>query len=257
MPATADERSTTAACIAYLTEAPLAEVPAGDGERAAWLAGRGLGLVPVDRPGAFSWPGPWIALRGPERHAVVMFGVPSGVVFDPAGAAEAPIVAGFLLAPHDVSLWGAPDSPPAGQGIVEAIVLAPEREGPTRAVDAVEAIPGRGLAGDRYAAGSGTFGSGRPGSALTLIDAEVLDELGPIDHRRNVVVRGLEVRALIGHEFTIGAVRCRGQRPAEPCAHLDRLNGGGVLRPLVHRAGLRADILGPGTIAIGDEVAAI
>ena len=98
----------------------------------------------------------------------------------------------------------------------------------------------------------GTFASGRPGSALTLIEAGVLDELGPIDHRRNVVVRGTDLNALVGRDFTLGELRCRGSRLCEPCLHLDKLNDGGVLRPLVHRGGLRADIVAGGTVRVGD-----
>ncbi len=79
----------------------------------------------------------------------------------------------------------------------------------------------------------------------------MLDELGPIDHRRNVVVRGTDLNALVGREFTLGELRCRGSRLCEPCLHLDRLNDGGVLRPLVHRGGLRADIVAGGTRARG------
>ena len=70
-------------------------------------------------------------------------------------------------------------------------------------VDEAVAVPGRGLEGDRYAAGAGTFASGRPGSALTLVDAAVLDSLGrDVDHRRNVVVRGTDLNALVGRDFT-------------------------------------------------------
>ena len=136
-------------------------------------------------------------------------------------------------------------------------MLAPDREAPVRTVSEARAVPGRGLAHDRYHAATGTFASGRPGSALTLVDAAVLDELGPIDHRRNVVVRGIDVGALVGRDFVLGDVACRGRRLAEPRAHLDRLNGGGVLRPLVHRGGLRADILSAGTIRVGDPVHAV
>jgi MOSC domain-containing protein YiiM len=69
-----------------------------------------------------------------------------------------------------------------------------------------------------------------------------------------VVVRGVDLNALVGREFRLGDVSCMGRRLAEPCAHLDRLNDGGVLRPLVHRGGLRADILTEGTIRVGDAV---
>ncbi len=59
---------------------------------------------------------------------------------------------------------------------------------------------------------------------------------------------------LVGRRFRVGAVECVGRRLAEPCAHLERVSGSGLLRPLVHRGGLRADILVGGTIALGDEL---
>lgn len=234
-------------CIASLVGAPPAE------DVRTWLARRALGLVPVADPQSFEWPGPWIAIRGGE--ACVMFGVPSAPVFEPAGATDAPIDEGFLLAALDVALWTAPQLGDPGSGVVEALLIAPDAQAPVQRRDEVTAVVGRGLEGDRYFDGNGTFASGRPGSELTLIDAAVLDELGPIDHRRNVVVRGVDLNALVGREFTIGEVRCRGERLAEPCAVLDRANGGGVLRPLVHRAGLRASLLRGGTIRVGDPLA--
>lgn len=259
------ERSTMAACLASLLGVPADRVPLDDAERQAWLGERGLGLVPVADAAGFAWAGPWVALRpareGSGPRAVVMFGVPSGPLWDPAGTTDE-IVAGFLLAPLDVAGWSAPARRAPGTGTVEAIVLAPTAQAPAAAVDRADAVAGRGLAGDRYHAGGGTFASGRPGSALTLVDAGVLDDLAaergaPVDHRRNVVVRGMDLEALIGRRFTVGAVLCTGRRACEPCAHLDRLNGGGVLRPLVHRGGLRADIVEGGPIAVGDPVRAL
>jgi hypothetical protein len=183
-----------------------------------------------------------------------MFGVPSGPLWDPAGTTDE-VLDGFVVTPLDVAAW-----PPRAQadvqpGVVEALVVAPAAEAPVRRVPEAVAVPGRGLEGDRYADGAGTFASGRRGSALTLVDAAVLDALGrEIDHRRNVVVRGTDLNALVGREFTLGEVRCRGSRLCEPCAHLNRLNDGDVLRPLVHRAGLRADILTAGTLRVGDRL---
>jgi hypothetical protein len=41
----------------------------------------------------------------------------------------------------------------------------------------------------------------------------------------------------------VGDAECLGQRLCEPCAHLERLTQKGVLRTLIHRGGLRADVL--------------
>jgi MOSC domain-containing protein YiiM len=118
----------------------------------------------------------------------------------------------------------------------------------------------RGLDGDRHVTGRGTFPSGRAGSALTLIDAEVCagfdPPLEPDQHRRNLVTRGIALNALVGHEFTIGEVHCRGMRLCEPCTVVQRYAGRPVLRALVHRGGLRADILQDGEIGVGDPIRA-
>jgi MOSC domain-containing protein YiiM len=71
-----------------------------------------------------------------------------------------------------------------------------------------------------------------------------------------VVTRGVGLNALVGHEFTLGSVRCKGMRLCEPCTVVQRYAGRPVLRALVHRGGLRADILTAGEIAVGDEVRA-
>jgi MOSC domain len=137
------------------------------------------------------------------------------------------------------------------------IYLAAETAGSTVSRDTATAIAGAGLDGDRYARGDGTFfAPGVPGHHLTLIDADVLASAGiaPGDARRNVVTRGVDLDAAIGREFRVGPVVCRGYRRAEPCAHLQRLVGPGTLRALVHRGGLRADILVGGQIAVGDSV---
>ncbi len=257
------ERSTVAACVATVLGVPTSDVPLDDEERRAWLAERGLGLVPIADPAGFAWAGPWIAWRreaggAHELRAVVMFGVPSGPIFDPVGTLD-DVHAGAVIAPLDVSVWEPPSARDPGTGIVEDLVLARSATAATVSVAEAVGAPGRGLEGDRYADGAGTFASGRPGSALTLVDAAVLDELAaargaPIDHRRNVVVRGTDLNALVGRRFELGGLICHGRRMCEPCAHLDRMNGGSVLRPLVHRGGLRADIVTGGVVRRGDRL---
>jgi MOSC domain-containing protein len=227
-----------------------------------WLAERNLGLVPIADPSAFDWAGKWIAVvDGSEgRHAIVMFGSPSGVWLDPANAHtdDARIVSGWMLTPLDLHLpTQTPYGTAAGLGTVTGILIAPVAEAPLVRVDAAVALPGRGLAGDRYAKGDGTFSGPGRGYELTLVQAEVLDEirLSWEDARRNIVTTGISLNALVGKRFHVGPVECVGRRLAEPCAHLERLARPGLLRPLVHRGGLRADILSGGTISIGDEIA--
>jgi len=270
------EAATFMACLATILELPPEELPrpaAGEDVAAGWtvvrwLGGMALGLVPVDDPASFAWAGPWIALvRGPEspeRSAVVMYGIPSGVAWDPSGITETGgwrIEDGFVVAPLDVALVPR-DRPaaPAASGTVEGIFIASTAGAPVVGTDSIRALAGRGLEGDRHVSGAGTFPSNVPGSALTLIEAEVCESftppLDPNEHRRNVVTRGIDLNALVGHEFTIGGTRCRGMRLNEPCAVVQRYASRPVLRPLVHRGGLRADILVDGTIALGDSVRA-
>lgn len=273
------EQAAFAACLATILELPAEEVPppephvdAPEGWR-PWLGGRGLGIVPIAGAPEFSWPGPWIArvrpATGEPPRAVVMFGVPSGVAWDPTAATEGQgwtIEDGFVIAALDVALALPPAPPPvADTGLVEAICIAPRAEAPVLEVDRARALADRGLEGDRHVEGLGTFPSGVCGSALTLIEAEVLESFGdgehrPLtanEHRRNVVTRGIEVNALVGRRFAIGDVECRGARLCEPCSHLQRLTTRSILRELVHRGGLRADILSDGEIRVGDSVRAV
>jgi MOSC domain-containing protein YiiM len=229
-----------------------------------WLAEHNLGLVPVADPARFDWPGHWIARvrTSGGDHAVVMFGSPSGPLYDPYGALEGggEIVEGWLLARLDVHLpINEPYGDARGTGLVAAIMISPAAEAALVRVASADAIAGRGLAGDRYHDGRGTFSGPGRGYELTLVEAEVLDELDlPWEEaRRNIATRGIDLNALVGRRFTVGAVECIGRRLAEPCAHLERVSRPGLLRPLVHRAGLRADILSGGTIAVDDRVAAV
>lgn len=277
-----------AACLSAVTEVALGKVPllADDslppalGVWKGWLAGRGAGLVPVADPRSFQWAGWWIAVvdgsqspsaDGPRGQvAALAFGTPPGVVLSPQApallgraTADLPIEAAYVVASLDPVLPRRATEP-ALSGVVEQLAIAPDAEAPMRIVDVARAIAGKGLDGDRYARQAGTFSpraDHRPGYELTLIAAEVVEDLTARDAaldfastRRNVLTRGIDVNALVGRDFRIGDVRCRGLRLAEPCAHLERLAGPGLLRPLIHRGGLRADILTDGEIRRGSLI---
>ena len=147
-------------------------------------------------------------------------------------------------------------------GKVESIHIAPAAKAPVQAVEQVEAVPGAGLAADRYFLKQGTFFKPEPDHELTLVEAEAIEaaerdykmKMNPGEARRNVVTRGVALNHLVGREFQIGDVKLRGLRLCEPCSHLEALTGLPVIKSLRHRGGLRAQILTQGVIRVGDTV---
>lgn len=264
-----------AACVASLTETPITEVPqpradlpGAIGHWRSWLAGRGAGLVTLAKPSSFNWPGYWLAVLGQPRPgadavdatAVVMFGTPSGVVLSPQdrsllgrAASDLPIREGYVLCGLDPAFI-APSFPlPKLRGTVAAIALA------ERATVDMHTVAN---------AKAGTFTPANDiarGYDLTLIEAEVLDSLtlpegstlGYAEARRNVVTRGIDLNALVGRRFRVGNAECVGQRLCEPCSHLERLTIKGALRGLIHRGGLRADVLSDGEVTTGGLIETI
>jgi MOSC domain-containing protein YiiM len=146
---------------------------------------------------------------------------------------------------------------------VVSINIAAEAAKPLASIKQVRAVPGRGLEGDRYFKQTGTY-SDKPGPdrEVTLIEIEALDALKR-DHqielelgasRHNIVTRGVPLNHLVGREFKVGQATLRGLRLCEPCSHLEGLTQKGVLGGLIHRGGLRAQILTEGLIRVGDTV---
>ena len=123
----------------------------------------------------------------------------------------------------------------------------------------VDVAAGLGVRGDRYAGGIGFWRDDRVSRDLTLVEAEVVDELelAPGETRRTVTTRGIALDGLSGRTFWIGDVLARGTSLCEPCRHLEEVTGKRLLRALVHRGGLRADTLTNGRIAVGDTVEAV
>ena len=127
----------------------------------------------------------------------------------------------------------------------------------------VKATPGRGIEGDRYFEGTGTW-SNHPGEGreITLVEMEAFEGLArernialkPGETRRNLVTRGVPLNHLVGKEFQVGDVRLVGVRLCEPCNYLEEMTTKGVLAGLVHRGGLRANVLTGGAVRVGDSV---
>jgi MOSC domain-containing protein YiiM len=135
---------------------------------------------------------------------------------------------------------------------VEAIHLGAPHEPDLWPVEAVRAVAGKGLEGDRH-----FHDEGAPaGQALTLVAAEAVEAVGlrPGETRRQVTVRDVDVNALVGKRFRVGEVECLGVELCEPCRHLEKMTRPGIIKDLAHRAGINADILVGGVIRVGDPI---
>lgn len=150
-----------------------------------------------------------------------------------------------------------------GDGTVEAIYIAPSRGAETIYMEHVHVVPGMGIEGDRYFDQPGPGGiHSKPGRELTLVESEAIEAicskdgipLSPDKTRRNIVTRGVSLNDLVGVEFMIGEVRVRGIRLCEPCDYLAGRTDPRILVSMVHRGGLRANILTEGIIQIHDRI---
>jgi MOSC domain-containing protein YiiM len=149
------------------------------------------------------------------------------------------------------------------RGSVVSIHITPAAGRPMEIVPEARAVAGRGLEGDRYALGTGYY-SGKPsdgGRELTLIESETLEALAGLgvklaaaESRRNVATAGVPLNHLVGRDFWVGRVKLRGTRLCEPCKYLDGLTQDGAMSALIHRGGLRAQILNDGLIRTGDTI---
>ena len=149
-------------------------------------------------------------------------------------------------------------------GCLEGIYVCASAGSPMRALESVRAVAGRGIQGDRYWLGTGHW-TGRGSDPVTLVEAEVVDELGeggsalaPGALRRNLVVRGIRLEELIGRRFLVGTAVLEGLRACEPCRYLETLlERPGLVDALLGRGGLRAVVVRSGTMSLGDAVEAM
>jgi MOSC domain-containing protein YiiM len=148
-------------------------------------------------------------------------------------------------------------------GELEAIFTTPTARGRMQSRNEVTVLDGKGLEGDRYAAQAGSFSKKvAPGRHVTLIEAEAIEavraETGiPLtaeQTRRNLVTRGVPLNHLVGREFNVGGVVLVGIRLCEPCEVVEAEGGPGSRQALLHRAGLRAEVVRAGVIRVGDHV---
>jgi MOSC domain-containing protein YiiM len=145
---------------------------------------------------------------------------------------------------------------------VVAIFVSPRCGEPMQSVESVETVAAKGIIGDRKFRDGAGGQKDQPDREITLIEAEAIDavnrdyelRLDPIETRRNLLTCGVALNHLVDREFSVGPVRLRGLRLCEPCAHLESLTRKGVMRALLHRGGLRAQIIHGGPIRAGDAI---
>jgi MOSC domain-containing protein YiiM len=124
----------------------------------------------------------------------------------------------------------------------------------------VRVLAGQGIEGDRYC--------GKPAhrrGQVTVMSAESLDHvaavLGRIDGfdpllaRRNVVIRGVQVDAVRGHDLSIdsgnGPVLLGSRTDARPCGWMNDVFAPGAQKALRGRGGVRCEALSSGTLRLG------
>lgn len=151
----------------------------------------------------------------------------------------------------------------AWDGILTHIHVTPAARQPMRALAEARLIAGRGIEGDRYLLGTGTYSQKpEPGRQVTLIEAETLEalardhglELTPAEHRRNLTVRDVPLNHLVGRRFRVGGAVLEGTRLNTPCKYLELVTGKTVHEALIHRSGLNCIIVEGGTIRPSDPV---
>jgi MOSC domain-containing protein YiiM len=135
------------------------------------------------------------------------------------------------------------------------------------ACETIEAIAGKGLAGDRYAIGSGYYSGDTAWDAnVTLIQQESFDAINK-GHttnftcemlRRNIVTRNVKLISLVGRTFRIGDVVLKGVKEWPPCNYLAKMNDSWELKHyFAHCAGIGAIVVHGGTLNINDEIAVV
>jgi len=147
-------------------------------------------------------------------------------------------------------------------GIVEEIFVTKEGSAAMERVDEVMTVEGGGIEGDRYYEGTGFWTQYGDVCQITLIQADHLDfiedeldiRVKSGEHRRNVVVRGVDLEGLRGKRFRIGETVLQYDRYRPPCKHVQDLTEPGMTRALKGRGGICARVVTAGIIRANDTL---
>ena len=138
------------------------------------------------------------------------------------------------------------------------IAVSKNFKGQMKNVNNVETVAGKGLVGDRH------FKEDNEARCqITLIEIENINyfnrisktSIPSIEFRRNIITKGIKLNELVGNEFFIGDVRVKAHDLCRPCRYLqESLKQKNLVEELLHRAGLRCEILTNGRIFVGNEI---
>ncbi|MBD3791574.1 MAG: MOSC domain-containing protein [Campylobacterales bacterium] len=148
---------------------------------------------------------------------------------------------------------------------LHAIIIGEQPKKPLHYVDSIRAVKGRGLEGDRYFYGEGTFNKPQldqsvrevsllPYESLAECNSRLGADLDFTDLRRNLVIEGFDAEQIGGRVFGIGEAEFRIVRTCPPCGYLSRLLGEDMMRGLKYIGGYRAVIVKSGMVQCGDEI---
>jgi MOSC domain-containing protein YiiM len=147
-------------------------------------------------------------------------------------------------------------------GFVEGIYVASGAGAPVEHVGEAAAIEGCGLAGDRYCEGTGHWSRFGRVCQVTLIAAEDLDAIEKEtgirvrdgEHRRNIVLCGVNLGDLRRRRFRIGGATLEYVGPRSVCRYIERLTEPGMTQALKGRGGVCVRVVESGPVRVHDKV---
>ena len=143
-------------------------------------------------------------------------------------------------------------------GKIEAINITNISEENTFYVNQATLEKGKGIVNDRY---YGNFKEKK--EQVTLISLEEINNfnnqikrsIDAKDFRRNIIVSGLNLNKFINKKIKINEVTLKIHEICQPCKYLqDRLKIPGLVKMLINKSGVRAEILSSGSLAVGDAI---
>lgn len=145
------------------------------------------------------------------------------------------------------------------------IIIGHEAQKQLHHVQSIKAVAGKGLEGDRYYYGQGTFNKPQvsqdvreisilPYDSLTVCNERLETSLDFLDLRRNLIIKDFDISLLENKIFTIGTAQFRIIRTCPPCRYLSRQLDVDIMSGLKNIGGYRASIIQSGTISVNDEI---